>query len=143
MLKKCPRCGAQYTKEALDMFETTVKAGFSINLTCGSCGAAMVVDESQVGGSTAGPDSKESKCFVATAACGDMNAWEVVTLSRFRDSVLLQGSIGRAFVELYYKTAPGPARLIAGSGILRTCARILFVQPVARLADAVMKYQNR
>ncbi len=49
MLKKCPRCGAQYTKEALEMFETTVKAGFTINLTCGNCGAAMVVDESQVG----------------------------------------------------------------------------------------------
>ncbi len=49
MLKKCPRCGVQYTKEALEMFETTVKAGFTINLTCGNCGAAMVVDESQVG----------------------------------------------------------------------------------------------
>jgi|GEM_PF-6905196 len=48
MLKKCPRCGVQYTKEALEMFETTVKAGFTINLTCGNCGAAMVVDESQV-----------------------------------------------------------------------------------------------
>ena len=48
MLKKCPRCGVQYTKEALHLFETTVKKGFKIHLTCGNCGAAMVIDENQV-----------------------------------------------------------------------------------------------
>lgn len=48
MVKKCPRCGVQYTEAALKMFETTVKAGFKINLTCGNCGAAMVIDESQL-----------------------------------------------------------------------------------------------
>ncbi len=56
-IKKCPRCVAQYTKEALQMFETTVKAGFKINLTCGNCGAAMMIDESQL--SEAGSSAKE------------------------------------------------------------------------------------
>jgi hypothetical protein len=49
MLKHCPGCGAEYTKEALEMFQATVKAGFKINLTCGNCGAAMLIDEDQVG----------------------------------------------------------------------------------------------
>jgi len=48
MVQKCPRCGVQYTREALQMLETTVKAGIKINLTCGNCGASMVIDESRL-----------------------------------------------------------------------------------------------
>jgi hypothetical protein len=67
MVQRCPRCGVQYTKAAMQMFETTVKAGFKINLICGNCGAAMVIDESQV--STSSQPGK-ADTPVAPAAAG-------------------------------------------------------------------------
>ncbi|MCY3022187.1 MAG: ankyrin repeat domain-containing protein [Planctomycetota bacterium] len=46
--RECPRCGVQYSKDMVQAFENTVKAGFKMNLTCGNCGASMFIDESQV-----------------------------------------------------------------------------------------------
>ena len=39
-----------------------------------------------------------SRCFIATAACGDTAAPDVIALSCFRDEVLLRSCTGRAFV---------------------------------------------
>jgi hypothetical protein len=71
MLEKCPSCGVQYTKKALNMFKTTVAAGFTINLICGNCGAAMVVDESQVG-------SGEVPTRKPRIPKADANAWYIL-----------------------------------------------------------------
>jgi hypothetical protein len=44
-------------------------------------------------------------CFVATAVYGNVNAPQVQTLRKFRDNVLMQSSIGKAFVNFYYSGA--------------------------------------
>ena len=84
--------------------------------------------------------STESKkaggCFVATAACGDPFAPEVVVLSAFRDGVLLGNSIGRTIVQLYYCVLPPIAAFIARSAILRFAAMSLVVKPAVRIVRA-------
>jgi hypothetical protein len=79
----------------------------------------------------------KSGCFVATAACGDAFAPEVILLSAYRDEVLLQSRIGRTFVRVYYAMSPPIALTIVGSARLRVAAMRLIVTPatvvVARL----------
>lgn len=41
-------------------------------------------------------------CFVATVVYGNIDAPQVRTLREFRDDVLMQSLIGRAFVDFYY-----------------------------------------
>jgi hypothetical protein len=67
----------------------------------------------------AAPKEQKSGCLIATAACGDPLAPEVIALSVFRDEVLQQGRPGRAFVRCYYAVSPSVAAVIAQSGALR------------------------
>jgi hypothetical protein len=71
----------------------------------------------------------DGPCFIATAACGDPFAPEVVALSAFRDDVLLRNRIGKAFVRLYYVVSPPIAAVIAQSGVLRSASMALVVRP--------------
>jgi hypothetical protein len=48
---------------------------------------------------------EESDCFVATAVYGDRNAPQVEILREFRNNVLMQSAVGRAFVDFYYSGA--------------------------------------
>ena len=79
---------------------------------------------------------KTGGCFVATAACGDPFAPEVIALSAFRDDVLLGNSIGRSFVQLYYAASPPIAAFIARSAILQRAAMSLVVRPAVRFVRA-------
>jgi len=78
----------------------------------------------------------KGKCFVATAACGDLFAPEVIALSTFRDDVLLQHGIGRTFVRLYYIVSPPIAAMISRSTALRRAAMVLIVKPAVRLVQS-------
>jgi hypothetical protein len=86
-------------------------------------------------------------CFVATAACGDPFAPEVIALSAFRDDVLLRNPIGRLFVRLYYAVSPPVAAAIAGSTFLRRLAMWTLVKPfahtVATLRDVGLRSRGR
>jgi hypothetical protein len=44
-------------------------------------------------------------CFVATVVYGDINAQELDLLRHYRDNVLMNTFLGRAFVDLYYGNA--------------------------------------
>ena len=62
-------------------------------------------------------------CFIATAAFGSKFEKHVQLLRRFRDFYLMPNSIGRAFVQAYYKYSPPMADFIAKHDILRTMVR--------------------
>jgi len=80
------------------------------------------------------PKTKSGGCFIATAACGDRRAPEVIILSAFRDVFLAQNLIGRAFIRLYYVVSPPIATVIARSTGLRRVALTLVVRPAVWLA---------
>ena len=81
-------------------------------------------------------------CFVATAALG-ADAPEVVLLRAFRDDVLRATQAGRAFVRLYERVSPPLAARIASRPAARRLARVLVVQPAARLAGALLGRDRR
>lgn len=62
-------------------------------------------------------------CYVATAAHGDFDAPEVVTLRKYRDERLRTNPLGRAFTLAYYRFGPYPAALIDRFPALRAPAR--------------------
>lgn len=74
-----------------------------------------------------------AECFVATAACGSRDAWEVRVLRRLRDRVLVRFGMGRWVVEQYYRWGRIPAAVVSSSSFLRTVAR-LGLAPAAALA---------
>ena len=80
---------------------------------------------------------KAGGCFVATAACGDPFAPEVIVLSTFRDDVLSTSVIGRAFISLYYATSPPVAAVIARSIALRRAAMTMLVRPSVRVVTSL------
>ena len=62
-------------------------------------------------------------CFIATAAYGSYMEPHVKILRKFRDRFLLEGSIGKAFVNFYYKYSPPIADYIAKHETLRAAVR--------------------
>jgi hypothetical protein len=69
-------------------------------------------------------------CFIATAAYGGGQEWQLSTLREFRDGVLLQSSLGTAFVNTYYNVSPAMADHVARSPWLSALVR-LALTPVA------------
>lgn len=62
-------------------------------------------------------------CYVATAAHGDFDAPEVVTLRRYRDQRLRTRPAGRVFSDAYYRYGRYPAAAIHRYPALRRPAR--------------------
>lgn len=56
--------------------------------------------------------SKRSRCFVATSAFGSPLAFEVIYLSKWRDGVLQNCTLGRCFIEAYYFVSPTIAQIL-------------------------------
>jgi hypothetical protein len=72
-------------------------------------------------------------CFIATAACGSALEPEVMTLRTFRDLVLRQWAIGRAFIRIYEAMAPPVADWIAPRPSARRFIRGLIIRPWAAI----------
>ena len=73
-------------------------------------------------------------CFIATAVYGTPQAPEVLTLRRFRDDVLENCAVGKAFVQLYYRLSPPIAHALTRHNTLRDMVRRAVVGPLVRIA---------
>lgn len=83
-------------------------------------GTLQVTEPSSGGGGGGGGGG----CFIATAAYGSKMERDVVILRRFRDEYLLPTSLGRAFVNFYYRTSPPLAASIAKHEYVRAGVRV-------------------
>jgi hypothetical protein len=82
----------------------------------------------------------DGNCFIATAAYGTPLAAELSTLREFRDTRLLTNSLGRAFVDTYYRLSPPAADFIATHPAYRAAARnvigLIIAAPIPLLLGA-------
>lgn len=76
-------------------------------------------------------------CFIATAAAGSSSAWEVESLRRFRDTMLMNYQFGRRFVELYEQLSPPVALWLSRRPVACCCVRFFAVWPVALFVNIV------
>jgi len=76
----------------------------------------------------------EGPCFIATAAYGTSTAEEIDVLRAFRDSVLLESTVGSQLVDWYYQTSPPVADFISENSLLRTIVRELVIDPMVSVA---------
>jgi len=72
------------------------------------------------------------KCFVATAVYSPKEMAKVDVLRKYRDEVLVQSIMGRAFVSFYYAVSPSIARVIVKSQVLKSTIRALFLDPIVK-----------
>lgn len=70
-----------------------------------------------------GLQTRPSKCFIATAACGGGEQADVMTIRRFRNRVLRRRWWGRALVSLYETLSPPIAAAVGRSETLAIPAR--------------------
>lgn len=94
------------------------------------------------GGDNGAGSSAESKpgggCFIATAAFGSPLSPYVEVLREFRDNILLDFSLGKRFVNLYYLYSPPIAGLIEQHESLKLLVRIILT-PVIGFAWLIMR----
>ena len=68
---------------------------------------------------------QKGNCFIATAAYGSYDDFDVWVLRQFRNKILLKSDAGRWFVKTYYELSPPLAHFIAGHDALRAIIRVL------------------
>jgi len=83
--------------------------------------------------------SSSGLCFVATACYGTQDAEDVATLRAYRDTVLKKSSLGRFFVEKYYKYGPYLASIIRDRKVFMYLGRVLICVPLAKLAKLALR----
>jgi hypothetical protein len=90
------------------------------------------------GGASAGGGASSSGegCFVATAAYGEEDAFEVLTLRRFRDHYLRRNPAGREFISWYYREGPKGADWLREHDTARQATRVALM-PVAVAANGL------
>ena len=69
------------------------------------------------------PGGPSGGCLIATAAYGTPLAGKIDTLRTLRDSFLLRGAFGTAFVDAYYRVSPAIARRVAVHPALASVVR--------------------
>lgn len=90
------------------------------------------------GGGGGGGVGSLKGCFIATACYGTPMAEEVQVLSSFRDEYLLNNSLGRIFVENYYKFSPQISEYISKHPILKYSVRG-GLKPLVGLCEKLVK----
>ena len=77
-------------------------------------------------------------CFIATAAYGSYMEPHIMILRKFRDRFLLENSIGKAFVNFYYKYSPPMAKFISKHSISRGLVRVSLL-PIVGMSWVALK----
>lgn len=78
-------------------------------------------------------DLSGGACFVATAAYGDPEHFDVVALRAFRDNHLVKAKLGRAFIRFYWIVGPKIARVTQPNNTHALLARWCLSRIVRRL----------
>jgi len=78
-------------------------------------------------------------CFIATAAFGSPMEHHVQILRDFRDLYLLDYTLGRKLINLYYRTSPKIAKTISKSCTLRLLTR-WFLMPIVGVAYMTLNF---
>jgi hypothetical protein len=79
---------------------------------------------------TTGETTSKGGCFIATAAFGSYFDPYVQILRAFRDTFLLNNTLGRAFVDFYYRISPPIADFIRESEGLKAATRVFLMPAV-------------
>lgn len=95
--------------------------------------AQTIVDNGQITMDT----QLEDECFIATASYGSKFEPAVVLLRSFRDQYLLTNTLGRRFVDFYYRNSPPIASFISHNEMLKVVVRGLLI-PVIGLVYLIM-----
>ena len=74
------------------------------------------------------------KCFIATAVYGSPMAYEINVLRDFRDTLLMQGLLGKTLVKIYYRFSPPIACVVAKHNTLRLLLREM-LKPIIMLVS--------
>jgi hypothetical protein len=82
--------------------------------------------------------SASGGCFIATAAYRDYDHPNVQRLREFRDRYLLTNSLGRIFVDMYYRWSPSVAKFIVNHDSMKALIRFNLM-PIAGLGSLVIK----
>ena len=96
-----------------------------------------IPDSSSTSGSSSG-SSSSGDCFIATAAYGSVMQPHVKILREFRDRFLLNNSMGKAFMCLYYTYSPPLADFIAQNANLRVITRLSLL-PIVGMSWVAIK----
>ncbi|MFZ3223132.1 MAG: CFI-box-CTERM domain-containing protein [Rugosibacter sp.] len=83
-------------------------------------------------GEPSGSGSKS--CFVATACFGSPDTEIVVTLRRYRESVLKKSTVGRFSIYWYYKLSPPIANFIANHSYIKEIVQRALVRLAKKLS---------
>lgn len=85
--------------------------------------------------------SDEKNCFIATAALGSRQAWQLQVLRNFRDKVLTRFVWGQKFIKWYYKYGPAGARWLHRHPIFKPLVRMA-LWPVALVAWSSLQWMG-
>jgi hypothetical protein len=98
---------------------------------CDSCGADNTLNNTIA-------KKKDEGCFIATAVYGSCESHNVIILRQYRDEVLLNSKLGRAFISLYYAVSPPIADFIVSREYLKTIVRFIVVIPAVNWAKRML-----
>ncbi len=112
--------GKTYTIEAVDGVDLSYESDDYCNgITCYTEGSETLELEFDRDAFIDMLDGTSKECFIATAAYGSGEAWQVEYLRSFRDRVLNKSAAGRFFIREYYAHSPAAAGFISGRPALK------------------------
>lgn len=86
----------------------------------------------------------QRRCFIATAALGDINHPYIEVLRQFRDKILNNYFSGRLFISVYYRTSPPIARIIEKYPILQKITQQIIIVPFYKVAlKSLQRYGSK